>query len=165
MNPDLLRRRGGARKARGRDADKRAGLSPIGTALAGRLMSQPATDIDALSLDLDPRRRHIAMLDLTPDELAERLRRHAACLPDELYLYVRFSRKYDCPLSLAELDGLRPRVVFGTPERDVGPFPLIQIGDVSGVGNRVRIGRTTALVRAALASVQVARKFTGRTTK
>jgi hypothetical protein len=161
VNPDLLRRRGGTRNKRGRDADKRAGRSSTGIALACHLKAGAASDIDTLYLDLDPHRRHVAMLDLTADELTERLRRHAACLPDELYLYVRFSRKYDCPLTPAQLSDLRPRVVFGSPERDIGRYPLIQIGVMAAVGNRVRIGRATALVRAALASVQVARNFIG----
>lgn len=159
MNPDLLRRRGGPRNKRGREADMRAGQSARGAAMAAHFMFQSGGDLNTLLLDLDTRRRHIAMLDLTPEELADRLRRHAACLPDDLYLYVRFSRQYDCPLAPSQLDALRPRVIFGTPERDIGLFPLIQIGDMTAIGNRVRIGRSTSLVRAALASVQVARRF------
>jgi hypothetical protein len=159
LNPDLLRRRGGSHNARGRAADMRAGVSKQGGALVEHFMTRNVEDIETLSLDLDPRRRHVAMLDLSADELAVRLSRHAACLPDELHLHVRFSRKYDCPLSPLQLEALRPRVQFGTPERDVGPFPLLQVAEVAAPMNRVRIGRATALVRAALASVQVVRQF------
>lgn len=160
MNPDLFRRRGGPRRQRGRDADQRAGQSDRGKALVVHFMQRAAADLDALALDLDPRRRHVGMLDdLSGDELAERLRRHAACLPDDLLLYVRFSAKYECPVHPAALAALQPRVRFGDSERDVGRFPLIQIADVAEPGNRVRIGRLTALVRAALVSAKVASQF------
>lgn len=123
-------------------------------------MLRASADLDALALDLDPRRRHVGMLaDLSGDELAERLRRHAACLPDDLLLYVRFSAKYECPVRPAALAALQPRVKLGTPERDIGRFPLIQIADVAAPGNRVRIGRLTALVRAALVAAKVASQF------
>jgi hypothetical protein len=126
-------------------------------------MQCPADNLDALSLDLDVRRPHVGTLaDLSGQELAERLRRHAACLPADLLLHVRFSAKYACPVSPVALATLRPRVQIGDPERDVGPFPLIQIADVAAPGNRVRIGRLTALVRAALASAKVARQFIER---
>lgn len=161
MNPDLLRRRrSGPRRERGRDADLRAGSSERGGALVKHFMARDAHDLDMLALDLDPRRRHVALLDdLSADELTERLRGHTACLPDDLLLHVRFSRKYACPLDPVRLDSLRPRVQFGTPERDVGPFPLIQIADLAAPDNRVRIGRLTALVRAALAAVQMTQKL------
>jgi hypothetical protein len=123
-------------------------------------MQRTPEDLEALTLDLDPRRRHVGMLDnLSGDELAERLRCHAACLPDDMLLYVRFSAKYECPVNPSALDALQPRVKFGHPERDVGKFPLIQIADVAEPGNRVRIGRLTALVRAALVSAKVASQF------
>lgn len=160
MNPNLSRRRSGSPKQRGCKADRNAGSSERGGALVTHFMTCAAHDLDALALDLDPRRRHVALLDdLTGEALAERLRRHAACLPDDLLLHVRFSRKYACPVDPARLDALRPRVQFGTPERDVGRFPLIQVAEVAAPANRVRIGRLTALVRAALASTQVVRKL------
>lgn len=160
MNPELFRRRGGPRRQRGRDADQRAGQSDRGKALVVHFMQRAAADLNALTLDLDPRRRHVGMLDdLSGDELAERLRRHAACLPDDMLLYVRFSAKHECPMHPAALAALQPRVKFGDPDRDVGRFPLIQIADVAEPGNRVRIGRLTALVRAALVSAKVASQF------
>lgn len=167
MNPDLLRRRrSGPRKPRGRDADRRAGQSERGGALVAHFMNCPPDDLDALSLDLDVRRPHVGMLaDLSGQELAARLRRHAACLPDDLLLHVRFSAKYDCPVSPVALATLRPRVQIGDPERDIGRFPLIQIADVAAPSNRVRIGRLTSLVRAALASAKVASQFAQRASK
>jgi hypothetical protein len=164
MNTDLLRRRrSGPRKRRGSEADQRAGQSERGGVLVVHFLRHPASDLDDLALDLDPRRRHVSMLeDLSGDELAERLRRHAACLPDDLLLNVRFSAKYPCPVSPAALAALRPRVQSGSPERDIGRFPLIQIADIAAPGNRVRIGRLTALVRAALASARVARQFSAQ---
>jgi hypothetical protein len=158
MNPDLLRRRGGGSpKPRGLKADLRSGSSTSGGALVKHFMTRSAHDVEALSLDLDRRRRYVGMLDdLSGDELAERLRRHAACLPDDLLLHVRFSSKYECPVDPVQLDSLRPRVQFGTPERDIGHFPLIQVADLAAPTNRVRIGRLTSLVRAALVSAKVA---------
>ena len=157
----LGRRRSGPRRPRGREADRRAGQSDRGGDLVAHFMQCSPDDLDALSLDLDVRRLHVRMLDdLSGKELSERLHRHATCLPDDLLVHVRFSTKYECPLSPTVLATLRPRVQIGSPERDVGRFPLIQIADVEDPGNRVRIGRLTALVRAALASAKVARQFT-----
>ena len=157
MNPDLLKRRGGARNERGRDADKRAGKSELAQGLVGHFLACRADNVDTLAVDLDPRRRHVPMLDLSASELGERLNTNAATLPSSLCLHVRFSSQYDCPLDEALLASLHPRVHIGRPERDVGRFPLIQIADACAPANRVRIGRLTALVRAALASTQVVR--------
>ena len=161
MRSDLMHRRsGGAPRPRGRQADRRAGSSDDGGVLVVHFMSCATHDLDALALDLDPGRRHIGMLaGISGDELVERLRRHAACLPENMLLHVRFSSRYECPVDPAQLADLRPRVQFGSQERDIGRFPLIQIADLAAPANRVRIGRLTALVRAALVSAKLALRF------
>jgi hypothetical protein len=150
----LLRRRGGDSHGRDARADRKAGASDEGARLVEHFLTASPRDAKFLLQDLDPSRRHVKMLDLTPAKLEARLARHTRCIPDDLLLYVRFSSKYDCPLDVTAQERLKPRVLFGPPERDVGPFPLIQIATVAAPMNRVRTGRATVLVRAALSAVQ-----------
>ena len=148
----LLRRRGGDSHGRGARSDRAAGSSAEGVRLVEHFMEMPPRDAANLLLDLDPARRHVKTLELSPGRLEDRLARHARCLPSDLLLYVRFSRQHNCPLDVLAQDRLSPRVFFGPLERDVGRFPLIQIATVAAPTNRVRTGRATVLVRAALSA-------------
>jgi len=159
MTEDYLRRRGGSTQGRprARDVDRRAGASRRGAALVGHFLSRDPAAVDRLMEDLDVRRRHVKLLDLSAAQLERRLASHGACLPDDLLLLVRFSTKHDCLLDADARARLAARTRFGSPERDVGRFPLIQVCELAAPDNRVRTGRSTAMVRAALGAVRATR--------
>jgi hypothetical protein len=159
---DLHKRRGGKAKTAGLKADLRMSESALATELATHLASVSANTLKTLAEDLDARRRHVGKLDLSPARLLARLELHAKALPPSLFLYVRFSSKYPVPLDMKTLETLRPSVAFGPVEKNLGHYPLIQVGSHKSPNNRVSIGRATVLVRAAVAAAIVARVISNK---
>ena len=154
---DLHKRRGGKAKPGGLKADLSMSESSLAQEIVNHLVEIPAVTLKLMAEDLDVRRKYVGKLDLTPAQLQDRLGIHATALPDSVFLYVRFSSKYPVPLDMNAMNTLRPRVVFGPLDKNLGHYPLIQVGLMSSPGSRVSTGRVTVLVRAAISAAIAAK--------
>jgi hypothetical protein len=153
----LHKRRGGVARPRGMAADLRLSESSLAEKLIATFADASDSVLQTLSEDLDPQRTNVGRLHLLPTALFARLQTVAQALPPFMFLYVRFSSKYEVPLTIEQMETLGPRVAFGSRERNIGRHPLIQIGLTESPDNRVTTGRTSVLVRSAVAAALAAR--------